>query len=362
MFSLRCISYIYGSSLQDNFQMKILIAGLGSIGRRHFRNLIALGEKEIVLLRSHRATLPEEELAGYPAETDLHQALEKHKPAAVIIANPTALHLDIAIPCAQAGCSILLEKPISDSLDRVDQLESALESGGGRLLVGFQFRFHPTLQKAAQLLREGMIGKPLSFHAHWGEYLPNWHPWEDFKHSYAARPDLGGGVILTLSHPLDYLRMLLGEADSLWAFTGASNLGLEVEDAAEIGLKMKSGAIGSVHLDYNQQPPSHRWEIVGSNGTMKWENGSGNLDVFSAPPPGASPQGTGPKREGDQSTYQPPAGFERNGMFLEELKHFLALVQQRASSPCTLDDGKQALRLALAAQQSARKGTLVKLG
>jgi predicted dehydrogenase len=105
------------------------------------------------------------------------------------------------------------------------------------LLVGFQFRFHPTLQKAAQLLRENSIGKPLSFHIQWGEYLPNWHPWEDFKQGYAARPDLGGGVILTLTHPLDYLRMLLGEVDSLWAFTSASNLGLEVEDAAEIGLE-----------------------------------------------------------------------------------------------------------------------------
>ncbi len=239
--------------------MKTLIAGLGSIGRRHFRNLIALGEKDIVLLRSHRATLPDDELTGYPVETDLAEALRKHKPDAVIISNPTALHLDVAIPAAKAGCSILMEKPISNSLDRVDQLESALKKGGGQLLVGFQFRFHPMLQKAKQLINEGAIGKPLSFHVQWGEYLPNWHPWEDFKQSYAARPDLGGGVVLTLTHPLDYLRMSLGEADSLWAFTGALNLKLEVEDAAEIGLKMANGAIGSVHVDYNQQPPSHRW-------------------------------------------------------------------------------------------------------
>src|ERR1700690_2854674 len=233
--------------------MKFLIAGLGSIGRRHFRNLITLGEKDIVLLRSHRATLSDDELTGYPVETNLDEALKKHKPDAVIIANPTALHLDIAIPCANAGCSILMEKPISNSLDQIDQLESALKIGSGQLLVGFQFRFHPTLQKAAQLLKENAIGKPISFHTHWGEYLPNWHPWEDFKKGYAARSDLGGGVILTLTHSLDYLRMLLGEVDSLWAFTGALNLELEVEDAAEIGLKMKSGTLGSLHLDYNQQ-------------------------------------------------------------------------------------------------------------
>jgi len=343
--------------------MRFLIAGLGSIGRRHFRNLISFGEKDIVLLRSHHATLPDDELNGYPVETDLSEALKKYKPDAAIIANPTALHLDVAIPSANAGCSILIEKPISNSLDRLDQLESTFGKGGGRLLVGFQFRFHPTLQKAAQLLRDNAIGKPVSFHAHWGEYLPNWHPWEDFKQGYAARPDLGGGVILTLTHPLDYLRMLLGEVDSLWSFTSASNLGLEVEDAAEIGLKMKNGALGSVHLDYNQQPPSHRWEMVGSNGTMKWDNASGNLDVFSSPPP--SPpifRENGGRERGGWITYPPPTGFERNVMFIEEMKHFIAVAQKKELPICTLDDGKQALRLALAAHESNEKGTLVKLG
>jgi predicted dehydrogenase len=105
--------------------MKILIAGLGSVGRRHLRNLIALGEKDVVLLRSHQSTLPDEELAAFPAETDFVVALREYKPDAVIVANPTALHLDIAIPAAQSGCHIFLEKPISDSIDRVDGLQKA---------------------------------------------------------------------------------------------------------------------------------------------------------------------------------------------------------------------------------------------
>src|SRR5512146_1303304 len=95
---------------------KLLIAGLGSIGRRHFRNLIALGEKDIILLRTRKATLPDEELAGYPVETDLQEALQKHQPDAVIVSNPTAFHLDVALPAAETGCAILLEKPISNSM------------------------------------------------------------------------------------------------------------------------------------------------------------------------------------------------------------------------------------------------------
>src|SRR5215217_5451239 len=104
--------------------MKFLIVGLGSIGRRHFRNLIALGEKEIILLRTRKSTLPDDELAGYPVETDLQGALKKYQPDAVVVANPTSMHLEVAIPTAQAGCHILLEKPVSHSLERLDLLQT----------------------------------------------------------------------------------------------------------------------------------------------------------------------------------------------------------------------------------------------
>ncbi|MBU2609594.1 MAG: Gfo/Idh/MocA family oxidoreductase [Chloroflexi bacterium] len=236
--------------------MKFLIAGLGSVGRRHLRNLKALGETDILFYRTHRATLSDDELAGLPVETDLRRALAQ-KPDAVIVANPTSMHLDVAIPAAEAGCAILLEKPVSGFLDGLDELAAAAQKSGSRILVGFQFRFHPSLQKAADLLRAGAIGRILLVRAHWGEYLPDWHPWEDYKQGYAARADLGGGAARSLTHPLDYLRWLCGDVQSLWAFTGALGLGLSVEDTADIGLRFASGAIGSVQLNYNQRPPAH---------------------------------------------------------------------------------------------------------
>src|SRR5512135_3054744 len=115
--------------------MKFLIAGLGSVGRGHLRNLIALGEKDIVLLRTRKATLPDDELAGYPVETDLQEALKKYKPDAVVVSNPTAFHLDVAIPAAETGCALLLEKPLSHSMQRMDQLEAAVRKSGARVLV-----------------------------------------------------------------------------------------------------------------------------------------------------------------------------------------------------------------------------------
>ena len=101
--------------------MKFLVAGYGSIGRRHLRNLIALGQNDIVLLRSHKSTLPEEEIKDIPVETTVEAALAHH-PDGVIIANPTALHLDVAVPAAQAGCAVFMEKPVSDSYERTSEL------------------------------------------------------------------------------------------------------------------------------------------------------------------------------------------------------------------------------------------------
>jgi predicted dehydrogenase len=328
--------------------VKYLVAGLGSIGRRHLRNLVALGERDILLLRTHQSTLPDEELAGFPVETDLDAALAR-RPEAVIVANPTSKHLEVAIPAAKAGCHLLLEKPVSHSLDRLDELEWAVRQGGGRVLVGFQFRFHPGLLLAAQKLAGGAIGRPLSARAVYGEYLPGMHPWEDYRRSYSARPDLGGGVILTLCHPLDTLRWLLGEVSSLWAFTGQlSDLELRVEDTAEIGLRFASGTLGSVHLDYNRRPPDHHLEIVGTQGTLVWDNGSGTLQLF-------RPEGNEPE------SYPPPQGFERNELFLAEMRHFLEVVRGEARPRCTLEDGRKALELALAAHESQERGVLIEL-
>ncbi|MCE9646929.1 MAG: Gfo/Idh/MocA family oxidoreductase [Chloroflexi bacterium] len=338
--------------------MKFLIAGLGSIGRRHLRNLIALGEKDIVLLRSRKATLPDDDLAGYPVETELAGAFKKHKPDAVVISNPTAMHLDVALPAAEAGCHILLEKPVSHLLESLDLLQKTAEKSGSRILVGFQFRYHPTLVKARELILAGSLGKVLSVHVHWGEYLPNWHPWEDYRQSYAARADLGGGVIVTLTHPLDYLRFILGDVSSLWSFNGhLSPLELDVEDAAEIGLKFSNGAIGGVHVNYFQRPPVHRLEIVGTGGTMRWDNADGNLTLQRMPAAFGSYSDLPPAPVTE--TFALPEGFERNQLFLSQTKHFLEVVRGDAQPVCSLKDGVLALKMALAAHESQKTGKVV---
>ena len=320
--------------------MKFLIAGLGSIGRRHLRNLVALGENDILLYRTHRGTLEDEELAAFPVETELAAALGQ-QPDAVIVSNPTALHMSVAIPAAQAGCTLFLEKPIASQLEELGALEEVLNYRKNKVFSAYQFRFNPGLQKIKELLEQGAIGRPLTFHCHWGEYLPDWHPWEDYRQSYAARRNLGGGVVLTLCHPLDYLSWLFGNVRELFAYTAKlSDLEVDVEDTADALLQFEEGVQGSLHLDYFRQPKRHDLEISGTSGTLCWDYESSAVRLA---------QGT----QAEQ-VFPAPEGFERNQMFVDEMRHFIQVVKGEAEPLCTYADGKGSLELAWGILQAGR--------
>lgn len=329
-------------------QLKCLLGGVGSIGRRHLRNLRALGVNDFVLYR--RAGTPEadSELAGTVTETDLQAALA-HQPDFAVIANPTALHLEVALACARAGCHLFLEKPISQSLTGCDELKAEVAARGLQAMVGFQFRFHPGLRQVQRLLAENAIGPVVSVQAHWGEYLPAWHPWEDHRQSYSARADLGGGVTLTLCHPFDYLRWLFGEVSEVSAMTSRrGGLEIETEDTVDAQLLFASGTLAHVHLDYVQRPPSHRLQIIGQQGTLQWDSEKGNVSLFTA-------------SHQQWQEFATPANFERNTMFVEEMRHFLQCLTENQAPLCTLSDGLAALQIAVAAKASAQEKKTIQL-
>ena len=323
--------------------MRFLISGLGSIGRRHLKNLLSLGERDIVFHRSGKSTLPDDELPDFPVESDIDAALERWNPDAVVVSNPTSMHLNTAIPAARRGCHLLLEKPIASELDRVDELKDALTRGGGEVLVGYQFRFHPGLIKVKELLEDEAIGKPIYVHAHWGEFLPDWHPWEDYRKSYSAREDLGGGVVLTLSHPFDYLSWFFGSVQEVSASVKKlEELGISSDSLADVRLTYKDDILGHVHLNYIQAPPHHQLSIVGTEGLIGWDNRTGAVQLA--------------RKGGERmEEFLPKSSFERNDMFLSEMEHFIRIIRGEEKPVCTLADGVESLTIALAAHQSARE-------
>ncbi len=332
---------------------RFLIVGLGSIGRRHLRNLLALGQRDIVLCRSGKSNLPADELSSFPTETDLKTALIRYHPQAVIVSNPTALHLPVALEAAKAGCHLLIEKPVSHQMEGIDELQNIVEKEGVQVLVGYQFRFHPSLRYIRQILGEGSIGRPLWARAHWGEYLPDWHPWEDYRLGYSARKDLGGGVLLTLCHPFDYLLWLFGKPLGVLAYKGTlGELNIDVEDLAEVILQYNLPFVASVHLDYLQRPPSHSLSIGGTHGSIEWNYASGEVRIYRL-----DNQSSG--KPSQPQIFSLPHAFERNEMFLAEMRHFLDVIEGKCAPICTLEEGIASLQIVLAAHQAAHEGRQV---
>lgn len=318
----------------------VLIAGLGSAGRRHLRNLRALGCGEFVFYRTFQSTIDDSIDDRWPSTSDLGEALAR-RPGIAVVSNPTAKHVEVATAAAQAGCHLFIEKPLSHSLDGCRELAEVARQRGLTTMIGCQFRFHPLLISLRNQVQAGRIGEPLGARAEWGEFLPDWHPWEDYRRSYSARDDLGGGVILTLIHPLDYMYWLFGAVDDVQASI-RSVPSLETQspdDWAEITLRFASGLVGQVHLDYVQKPPVHRLWVWGERGRATWDFHAGTLEWLA--------------NDGSSQLETVADDFDRNTMFLDELRDFLDAVQQGRQSAIPLEQGIDVLDIALRAKQSA---------
>ena len=224
-------------------------------------------------------------------------------------------------------------------------------------MIGYQFRFRiHLLIRLRDGLAAGALGPIAGARAEWGEYLPDWHPWEDHRNSYSARADMGGGVVLTLIHPLDYLYWLFGPTDRVHA-SARSIASLQTpagEDWAEITINFRSGVVGQVHLDYLQRPAVHRLTVWGDRGRAEWDYHAGTLrweTVAATDQKNASAIDAKPT----VTVERVPAGFERNAMFLDEMRHFLNCVESRETPVVPLADGIAVLEIALAAKQSAAR-------
>jgi predicted dehydrogenase len=337
--------------------MRCLVIGLGSIGQRHVRNLRALcGDAvDIIAYRVRRdtplltdtfqviAAESVEDRYGIRTFFDLNLALAE-KPDFALVCNPSNLHVSVAQALAAANCHFLIEKPLSDSLDGIDGLIGSCEREGLVALVGYQWRFHPLLARVRSLLVEGALGHLVSVQAEAGEYLPGWHPYEDYRRMYAARREQGGGVILSQIHELDYLYWLFGAPRRVVAMGGTrSRLDIDVEDTVAILMDM-GGMPVQVYEDYLQRPARRVLRIVGDHGVIDADLLAPRLTVF---------------KEGmlvEEAMFE---GFTRNQLFLDEMRHFLDCVAGRAKPLVTLRDGAVSLRMALAARNSLETGRIV---
>jgi len=319
---------------------KILVIGFGSIGKRHVENLLNNTKHEIIILtkRQNLNLLKKKRIKIY----DTLEACPSQQPKIGFITNETAYHIPIAIKLAKAGLDLFIEKPLSDSMKGIITLQSIVKQKKLIVLMGCQLRFHPCIKKINQLLKQQKIGKIISIQVENGSYLPDWHPYEDYRISYAGKKNLGGGVVLTMIHDIDYLYWIFGIPRSIFSITGKfSNLEISSEDYSCSLLQFKKNIIAELHLDFFQGPNYRRFKIKGTNGIILWDSDNNEVKCYN-------------NKKMKWENYMKLKFFDINKTYVDEVRHFFKCIKNREKTINDLHDGIETMKIALDIKKSAK--------
>jgi predicted dehydrogenase len=304
------------------------------------RNLSRLGVKRIIACDSDPDRLaPMIDELGVQPYSDFEEALVATNPDLVFICTPPIFHIPKALHSIRAGAHVFVEKPLSNSFDGVENLIAQAKEHNSIVQVGYNLHFHEGLKRIRQLIEQDTIGAILWAQAEFGQYLPDWRPWQDYRQSYTARKGLGGGIILDASHELDYITSLLGKPIELICMAGkVSKLDVDVEDCATLLLRFPGGVQANIHVDFVQRGYTRSCKLVGTKGTILWSGHSDEIRLLS---------------DGSNTWQTFPYSFDSNQMYIAEIIHFLNCVAADRQPSLDLIRGSVVLRLALAAQTSA---------
>ena len=325
----------------------VLIVGTGSIGERHARCFGQLADVEVSICE------PNEPLRRRVAEAyAVRQALADYDQApleefeAVVICTPAPLHIPMAIRALRAGCHVLCEKPLSTSLDGVDDLREAICASGRVFRVAYTWRRHPGMQWVKSQLAGGSIGRPSQATIVSGQDFAFFRP--AYREIYYARHESGGGAIQDgATHMVDFLVWCLGPARSVSC--EADHLALEgvrVEDTVSLTLRFQnSPAIATLVMNQFQKNNDLRVEVAGILGTVRFDIADERCSIF---------------RDG-QWRHTPVPARDRDANYIDQAAAFFDAIDDRASNLCTLDEAVHVLRAVLGAMLSAREGKRVDL-
>lgn len=323
--------------------MKILVVGLGSIGRRHIKNLKAVDPLlDLALWRQQSKSADLGDVSGLVGHVFFQedQAMA-WKPQAVVIANPAPMHMATALRFAEAGAHLFIEKPLSVSLEGIDRLQKICLDKNLVAMVGYVLRFSPALVVMNEALKQGKIGRLLSVQAQVGRYLPSWRA-GDYRTQVSARQELGGGVVLELSHELDYVCWLAGEVKNIQALTGKlSDFDIDVEDVAEIQVRHQGGVLSHIHLDMVDHVPNRGCRLIGTEGTLMWDSLLEQHTVRLW-------------RSGDkqwQMIYE-QKDLDTNTMHMAQWRHFFDCVNTGQPPMVGLNEAKRVLELSLVVRKA----------
>jgi predicted dehydrogenase len=326
---------------------EVLVAGLGSIGERHVRNLLAAEHREIAVLRRSEQPARTIEPGSFQTITDVDQAFAR-EPAALIIATPSSMHLPLLQRAIDAGIPTMVEVPLASSLDGLADLTATARTNDVPVLIAHNLRFHPCLIALRESVNNGDLGKPLYSMAQFGEYLPAGHTWEDYRGRYEARRDLGGGAIFTSIHEVDHAVWLFGPVSAVTATTSTRVLDVDVEDTAMMILEHESGVLSQITLDFVQRSYRRWLQVVGSDGTSEWEFNSNRINTNTA-------------ETGAWVESYSAGDYNAGQSYVDELEHFARVIRHEEQPIVDLEQARHVLKIGVAAHESAATGRRISI-
>jgi len=331
---------------------RVLIVGSGSMGQRHLRVARSLLPDADIRVLSRRP-LPDLPQDANGCLTKLEDAAD-FAPQIAAIANPAPFHIETAKFLLSLGANLLIEKPLADSPLGVEEMLGYAHECRRFVQVGYNLRFFPSLATFRDHITEGTVGRVFSARAEVGSYLPDWRPATDYRNGVSAQRALGGGVLLELSHEIDYLRWIFGEISHVYADLGnQGNLEIDVEDTVQMILSFVGKQEGrrlaaNLSMDFLRRDRVRQCFVIGERGTLRWNGLTGSVELFVA----------GADRW--ETLFAKPGELEQS--YIREWKHLMECIRRGTTPLVNGYDGLAVLRIVEAARQSShsQKPTLVK--
>jgi predicted dehydrogenase len=333
--------------------MRILVVGVGSMGRRRLRNLRYIGTTDLAAFEpiAARRTEVSREF-GVPVFATLAEGLE-WAPDALVISTPPDRHAEYALAAANAKMAFFTEASVVP--DGMNAVYAAVHANGSLAAPSCTMRFHPAVKLMRERIAAGAIGRPLAFVHHVGQYLPDWHPWEDYRAFYAARRETGAAREL-VPFELNWLTYLFGSIIELNCFRAKlSQLECEIDDIYSAVLHFESGVQGAMVIEALSRPGIRRARIIGEEGTLEWDWAAGAVREW------RSVDSSWIEHADPPAVLGPGGAWVAENMYIEEMRCYLraielgqeqwplSLAEDRAllnvllEMECASDDGRRPL-------------------
>jgi len=322
---------------------QIAIIGLGSIGKRHLRLVKEIRpDIRIILVRSGKgASWPEERLADVTVNT-LSEAISNGIDAA-IVSTPAVFHVSQSMELIKSGIPTLIEKPLSHELSSAEKLRQIWLKEKTLILLGYTLRHAAATDFFYNKIKKDDLGTILSVTIRCESYLPNWRPDQDYRKTVSAKQNLGGGVLLELSHEIDYANWIFGPFKSVRSMLkNSETLDIDVEDMADIIFETHDKKTVNIHLDFCSQIPSRFCLVNTDKGRLKWDFLKGVIlwtDI-----------------DGRSESWD--FSEERDEIYKNQLKHFFCCIEEECKEKVTINDGVSVLKL-IASIQRASNGVCI---